>query len=554
MAQNENYVNRNTADVELHVCEDGAVETSFDVDATEETYLDVDSSAGKCGRYKIYVIVAFIAVFATIAAFVVYTFLGRDGAEESLSSTSSSISGEVDITFPYTSTPSLTPSQFPSYTKEPSSYPSTKPSSSAYPTTTPSKYPTTTPSLTPSSNPSYSAMPTSSTSPSSSPTASASPTTSKFPSSNPTLSASPSSAPTDSLAPTYAPTTASPTRQPTPHPTLRPTPQQIKGCVTNSVYDEIDRDIDRLQNRITNVKKKAHFLGGIVRLVAHDFMDYDQNDFDSPMGPDGCFDADHPANAGLPDDIWCDDCLLTELYEDKYTHIGRADFWIASANAVIRQTSVDNALDLRDTFEWGRKDARSCSGSGRRVPSPRGCDQTRAAFLTRMGLSWRDATALMGAHTLGRGDEDFSGHHGTWVGSNTDALVFDKAYYDEVLSNSWRPRNVDSALENWTTGDGEDRVMLNTDLCLVMDLDNMPCCTGSSCTGSGSGLSKCPLLPENHPRSEAFEAFEEFLGGSDPNDNQAPFYNAFRESWRKATKVGQNNLQPLVDSCDVDPI
>eukprot|EP00986_Skeletonema_menzelii_P015809 scaffold12763_cov96-Skeletonema_menzelii.AAC.1 len=75
-----------------------------------------------------------------------------------------------------------------------------------------------------------------------------------------------------------------------------------------------------------------------------------------------------------------------------------------------------------------------------------------------MGLSWRDATALMGAHTLGRGDEDFSGHHGTWVGSNTDALVFDKAYYDEVLSNSWRPRNVDSALENWTTGDGEDRL------------------------------------------------------------------------------------------------
>jgi hypothetical protein len=317
------------------------------------------------------------------------------------------------------------------------------------------------------------------------------------------------------------------------------------------VYDQIDRDIEQLQNEIPDDETRAHFLGGIVRLVAHDFMDFDRNSLPN-FGPDGCFDPDNDRNAGLPD-IWCDNCVLTNLYTEKYSTLSRADFWIASANAVIRQTSVNNELDLRDTFEWGRVDADSCSGSALRLPSPAGCSQTEEVFINRMGLSWTDATALMGAHTLGRGDIDFSGHKGTWSPNNIEAQVFDKTYYEEVFLNSWRPRNFGGEKQDWTTGDGVDRVMLNTDLCLVMDIDiNMPCCSGNSCTGFGAGLSKCPRLPTNHPRYEAFEAFEEYLGGAFPNENQEPFYNAFREAWRKATKVGQQNLSPLADSCDVE--
>ena len=36
-------------------------------------------------------------------------------------------------------------------------------------------------------------------------------------------------------------------------------------------------------------------------------------------------------------------------------------------------------------------------------------------FINRMGLTWTDTVALMGAHTLGRGDKDFTGHDGTFV-------------------------------------------------------------------------------------------------------------------------------------------
>jgi len=86
-----------------------------------------------------------------------------------------------------------------------------------------------------------------------------------------------------------------------------------------------------------------------------------------------------------------------------------------------------------------------------------------------MGLTWTDATALMGAHTLGRGDVGFSGHHGTWVQNNREATVFDKTYYEEVFLNSWRPRNIGTATEDWTTGDGVDRVML-VSLCIVGNL------------------------------------------------------------------------------------
>ena len=204
------------------------------------------------------------------------------------------------------------------------------------------------------------------------------------------------------------------------NPTSSPTnPNSLdESCFTVSTYDSIDNDIANIKSNIDNGKTRSHFLGGIVQLAAHDFMDFD-NDAISRMGPDGCFDEDHIINAGLSNFIWCQTCELRMLYEENYSHLSRADFWVASANAVIRQTSVNNALDLKDSFLWGRKDVDSCEGSGDRMPTAAGCDETEEVFLMRMGLEWRDAVALMGGHTLGRG----TGHSGTWVGTDEEAQV-----------------------------------------------------------------------------------------------------------------------------------
>lgn len=197
---------------------------------------------------------------------------------------------------------------------------------------------------------------------------------------------------------TSSPTWQQPTRSPSQHPT-----NVTSTCFTTSLYDSIDADIAELKLTITDNTARSHFLGGIVRLAAHDFLDYDRRS-SRRYGPDGCFDPNHEANRGLPESVWCKTCLLRVLYEEKYNFLSRADFWIAASQAVIRQTSINNSLDLKEQFTWGRIDRDSCEGSGDRLPVPSGCSEVEDAFLTRMGLEWKDAVALMGAHSLGRGN------------------------------------------------------------------------------------------------------------------------------------------------------
>lgn len=330
---------------------------------------------------------------------------------------------------------------------------------------------------------------------------------------------------------------------------------------TIATYDAIDADIYELRSRIdsSDEPRAAHFVGGIVRLAAHDFMDYDPSHREA-MGSDGCYDATHPNNAGLQS-IWCPSCELTMLHETKYAHISRADFWIAAANAVIRQTSNNNKLDLIDTFRWGRRDLNFCTGSGSRLPTPARCTGVEDVF-GRMGLSWRDTVALLGAHTLGRGSRNFSGHQGTWKDSNADAQIFDKLYFSELLDNTWRMRNEGGPAnggppQDWTTGrDGTDRMMLNTDICLVYDIDDQinggqPCCTTTSVNDNECPIVNmnegdlCPMYTENSSRRPALESVMNFYDGNDAN-----FYNAFSNAWKMATTVGQGNLQSLSESCN----
>ncbi|KAL7518705.1 hypothetical protein ACHAWX_003515 [Stephanocyclus meneghinianus] len=352
--------------------------------------------------------------------------------------------------------------------------------------------------------------------------------------------------------------TMMPTKNPTPLPTSTPSHDRTasnsanSNCFTSSLYDEIDSDISLLKFTISNHIERSHFLGGIVRLAAHDFMDY--NRFSSvPYGPDGCFDPDHEANMGLPQSVWCTSCLLRGLYEAKYQHISRADFWIASANAVIRQTSLNNTLDLKETFTWGRVDTESCPGSGNRVPSPNRCSEVEDTFLGRMGLEWADAVALLGAHSIGRGSADNSGHEGVWVDNADDAMVFDKQYYEELFNNAWHPRNMGQSVQDWTLDvvDPENpRMMLNTDLCLVYDIEsvNNNCCTREGeCTTYRAR--QCPIYSEQDSRRQAANAVVNYIGGSMDSTNNEPFYTAFTAAWVKATNLGWDNLSAL-DTCN----
>ena len=151
-------------------------------------------------------------------------------------------------------------------------------------------------------------------------------------------------------------------------------------------------------------------------------MDFDISNEGNPMGSDGCIDMEHPDNSGLPQDVWCEGCPLTEVYENNFFHLSKADFWIASANAVIRIAS-NNELDMKSDYVSGRRDANECIDQGTRLPAATGCDAVEGVFVDRLGLTRTDAVALLGAHTIGRGDQDFSGHHGIWVDTEAQSVV-----------------------------------------------------------------------------------------------------------------------------------
>ncbi|KAL3789714.1 hypothetical protein ACHAWO_001062, partial [Cyclotella atomus] len=150
-------------------------------------------------------------------------------------------------------------------------------------------------------------------------------------------------------------------------------------------------------------------------LAAHAFLDYNRNATEpTKYGPDGCIDFSNSAHAGL-EDIWCDECALTKVYEANFKHISKADFWIASGKYKAAILAADG-LDLKDSFVWGRVDQEDCPGSAERMPEATSCSQVKTVFLDRLGLSYIDAVALIGAHTLGRGDTQFSGEVTTGFG------------------------------------------------------------------------------------------------------------------------------------------
>jgi len=316
-----------------------------------------------------------------------------------------------------------------------------------------------------------------------------------------------------------------------------------------------------MANAITDPGDRGHFIGGIVRLAAHDFMDYDLNgpsNGEELGGADGCIDFSNAANAGLSD-LWCDDpdkCPFKALYDVAYPFMSKADFWIASASAVIKNTSNER-LDMK--FRWGRVDSDTCAHSSARLPEPSGCDQVESTFINRMGLSWTDATALLGAHTLGRGDANFSGHPGTWVRTDEESNIFDRKFYTELLSRGWIPRTFppeDNIDNDWVWGGANLSVMmLNTDVCLYFDIDSMdvinaPCCTNTSANCRQGVSVQCPL--SNNIRSEAFAAVEAFanIGNTVGNPND-PFFTAFASAWERATENGYESLNELRNNCEI---
>lgn len=217
-----------------------------------------------------------------------------------------------------------------------------------------------------------------------------------------------------------------------------PDRRRLVDCVSESTYADLVADLRLISDELGRLsdpdlggdpqdRSQGHFLGGIVRLAAHDFMDFHQtpsadlagDPTGSSQGPDGCIDwnvgTTGADNAGL-EEIWCTSydtnsiayetidagqyaglCPLTELYAGKYAPLGisRADFWVMAASAVIKMTSrawTDTSGTAHDDFDLplrlGRVDLEDCAGiSAHRLPGAQGCDQIQKTFVDQMGKS-----------------------------------------------------------------------------------------------------------------------------------------------------------------------
>jgi len=294
---------------------------------------------------------------------------------------------------------------------------------------------------------------------------------------------------------------------------------------TYEQYDAIVASVQGLYNKLSPTCNatycpQADWTGCVLRMAGHDFMDFRSG---VGGGSDGCVDFSDGDNAGL------DVCLyqgtfgvsIADAYASYCTTVSLADFLVISAEAVIGVTrqnvlatdSTRSALDLRSQFKYGRTTSTSCSSSNGVLPNPeKSCSDVQRVFVTNLGLTWSQAAALMGVHSLGKAHKEFSGYDGWWS-SAAGARKFDNDYFIGMVGKGWKPEKAvggNAAKNQWTRSDpgassstlGKE-MMLDTDMCLFYTQDTvgtqLAAASATACCAWTSNGPGATALASNEP-------------------------------------------------------
>jgi len=282
------------------------------------------------------------------------------------------------------------------------------------------------------------------------------------------------------------------------------TPHQIMACngsvlrtehMTFADYDSITQAIhDDLAALPTTCNvtycPQADITGCVLRVTGHDFMDY--NPELDKGGADGCLNMDDANNKGLLACLAGDNNFtLHKHYNRICTKVSLADFFVIAGEAVMNFTRgtylqkfpEKSPVDFRSRFSYGRRTVAQCSEAAIRLPdAEQGCSEVERVFIQNLGLRWRNAAALMGAHTLGRARIAQSGYDGWWSDPE-NSRMFNSNFFVSLLANGWMPKrsvdgnqaknqwiNSNSNFDMWTDG---KQMMLNTDICLAYSAGDM---------------------------------------------------------------------------------
>jgi len=307
---------------------------------------------------------------------------------------------------------------------------------------------------------------------------------------------SPPTQPPVTSPPTQPPVTFPPTQPPVTPPPNPDFPAGLLKCNVGpaAIQTSCSANLDQLNTQIRTSVKRHHdslsaectdakcprgdLAGCLVRLAGHDVMDFNA-DLNNG-GADGCIDFTDPDNAGLKG------CMLHEveerdssnislelMWQDVCTEVSAADFFVIAAEALMTATTPSAQRgkwrrSFTNNFQFGRKTALECSPEP--LPNPiHACDAVKEVFVERMGLTWTQATALMGVHTLGRALPENSGYDGFWV-SEQHGRTFSPEYYNRIVGVGWSRHQVNgNGKFQWKRADRklQGEFMLNTDMCLA---------------------------------------------------------------------------------------
>jgi hypothetical protein len=178
-------------------------------------------------------------------------------------------------------------------------------------------------------------------------------------------------------------------------------------------------------------------------------------------------------------------------------------------------------------FRYGRTTNAECTYAGdSRLPGANnGLADIRRVFQTQMGLTMRNAVALLGAHTLGRAEAQFSGFNGTWT---TQPAAFTNEYYTALTEDPWNPSTVAGGTQ-WLAG---RRIMLNADMELAYHaVDHVGRCGP---VGGNVGRNDCDenddVADSPHPHTVEFTA------------NQTAWFVEFAVAMQLMTELGHSEL------------
>ena len=84
---------------------------------------------------------------------------------------------------------------------------------------------------------------------------------------------------------------------------VQQTPSNFKTWMYQKIVLAVDAEYDKVDDTIAdNVNKRGNFVGCLLRMAGHDFMDFRyEADGTTTGGSDGCVNFEDPDNKGLPE-------------------------------------------------------------------------------------------------------------------------------------------------------------------------------------------------------------------------------------------------------------